>query len=64
MVLPFLKALMCVFHDPAEILGREMSLASASIGLSTYAFASLGASFVASTDFPYLPMVSTSDLAW
>jgi hypothetical protein len=62
MVLPFLKALMCVFHDPAEILGREMSLASASIGLSTYAFASLGASFVASTDFPYLPMASTSDL--
>ena len=56
--MPFLCALLSIFQSPGVISGEVDTVSSS---LSAFACASYGASLVASSEFPYLPIASTTD---
>ena len=56
--MPFLCALLSIFQSPGVI---SVEVSSVSSSLSAFACASYGASLVASKEFPYLPIASTTD---
>ena len=58
MVLPFLCALLSIFQSPGVISGEVDAMSSS---LTAFAGATYGASLIASADFPYLPISSTTD---
>eukprot|EP01043_Picozoa_sp_COSAG02_P036215 COSAG02_NODE_2638_length_8353_cov_13.889145_8_plen_103_part_00 len=60
-ILPFLCALLSIFQSPGVISGEVDAMSSS---LSAFACASFGASMIASAEFPYLPIVSTTDITY